>query len=95
MNAVTLEDMVQFHHRKEAISDIRFSPGRSFISLQAGLSFLSRQVFHFSHGRSLHVDDISQRSRLWIVVTSRDFDIFYHSRNPGFLEQKYFTNKFT
>ena len=27
VNADTLEDMVQFHHRKQEISDIRFSPG--------------------------------------------------------------------
>lgn len=26
-NADTLEDLVSFHHRKDIISDIRFSPG--------------------------------------------------------------------
>ena len=30
VNADTLEDIVQFHHRKEEISDIRFSPGKYF-----------------------------------------------------------------
>lgn len=28
-NADTLEDLVSFHHRKDIISDIRFSPGKS------------------------------------------------------------------
>lgn len=27
VNADTLEDLVSFHHRKDIISDIRFSPG--------------------------------------------------------------------
>lgn len=27
VNADTLEDLVSFHHRKDLISDIRFSPG--------------------------------------------------------------------
>ena len=30
LNADSLEDIVAFHHRKEEISDIRFSPGRYF-----------------------------------------------------------------
>lgn len=30
VNADTLEDLVSFHHRKDAISDIRFSPGLLF-----------------------------------------------------------------
>lgn len=28
IDASSLDDMVEFHHRKEEISDIRFSPGR-------------------------------------------------------------------
>ena len=27
VNADTLEDLVSFHHRKDIITDIRFSPG--------------------------------------------------------------------
>lgn len=27
VNADTLEDLLSFHHRRDAISDIRFSPG--------------------------------------------------------------------
>lgn len=34
-NADTLEDLVSFHHRKDVISDIRFSPGK--ISLESYL----------------------------------------------------------
>ena len=34
-NADTLEDLVSFHHRKDVISDIRFSPG--YISLKSYL----------------------------------------------------------
>lgn len=34
-NADTLEDLVSFHHRKDIISDIRFSPGK--ISLKSYL----------------------------------------------------------
>lgn len=30
VNADTLEDLVSFHHRKDIISDIRFSPGWQF-----------------------------------------------------------------
>lgn len=33
VNADTLEDLVSFHHRKDIISDIRFSPGPQFTSL--------------------------------------------------------------
>lgn len=32
VNADTLEDLVSFHHRKDIISDIRFSPGLWFTS---------------------------------------------------------------
>lgn len=28
VNSDTLEDLVSFHHRKDAISEIRFSPGK-------------------------------------------------------------------
>lgn len=31
VNADTLEDMVSFHHRKEMIADIKFSPGIIFL----------------------------------------------------------------
>ena len=34
-NADTLEDLVSFHHRKDIISDIRFSPGK--VSLKSYL----------------------------------------------------------
>lgn len=33
VNADTLEDLVSFHHRKDSISDIRFSPGLWFTSI--------------------------------------------------------------
>lgn len=33
VNADTLEDLVSFHHRKDIISDIRFSPGLRFTSI--------------------------------------------------------------
>lgn len=33
VNADTLEDLVSFHHRKDIISDIRFSPGLVFVSV--------------------------------------------------------------
>lgn len=33
VNADTLEDLVSFHHRKDIISDIRFSPGLHFTSV--------------------------------------------------------------
>lgn len=34
VNSDTLEDLVSFHHRKDAISEIRFSPGKSLVSDQ-------------------------------------------------------------
>lgn len=30
VNADTLEDLLSFHHRHDAISDIRFTPGLTF-----------------------------------------------------------------
>lgn len=44
-NADTLEDLVSFHHRKDVISDIRFSPGK--ISLESYLiTNLSMTIYH-------------------------------------------------
>lgn len=32
VDSTTLDDIVGFHHRKEEISDIKFSPGEAIIS---------------------------------------------------------------
>lgn len=41
-NADTLEDLVSFHHRKDIISDIRFSPGK--VSLKSYL-IINEQIY--------------------------------------------------
>lgn len=47
-NADTLEDLVSFHHRKDIISDIRFSPGK--ISLKSYLIInLSQTMSKYIH----------------------------------------------
>jgi hypothetical protein len=38
-NADTLEDLVSFHHRKDTISDIRFSPGNIPLKLYLIINF--------------------------------------------------------
>jgi len=59
-NADTLEDLVSFHHRKDVISDIRFSPGK--ISLKSYLIInLSMTV------------NISMCDFLFTVILSRNF----------------------
>uniref|UniRef100_A0A6Q2WWN9 EMAP like 5 n=1 Tax=Esox lucius TaxID=8010 RepID=A0A6Q2WWN9_ESOLU len=41
VNADTLEDLVSFHHRKDIISDIRFSPGAGkYLAVASGDSFV-------------------------------------------------------
>lgn len=46
VNADTLEDLLSFHHRRDAISDIRFSPGTHTHTLT--YSHLL-QMFHSVH----------------------------------------------
>ena len=59
-NADTLEDLVSFHHRKDVISDIRFSPG--YISLKSYL------IINLSISVSISMCDF-----LFTVILSRNF----------------------
>lgn len=36
VDSTTLDDIVSFHHRKEEISDIKFSPGETFFFFGVG-----------------------------------------------------------
>lgn len=50
-NADTLEDLVSFHHRKDIISDIRFSPGKvslkSYLIINLGWPWANISICNF------------------------------------------------
>lgn len=71
VNGENMEEVISFHHRKEEISDIKFSPGKRFLQkthLHVTIYLFSMSYFSLRQERTLGNTNKTQKSTMYFKI---------------------------